>query len=166
MKRYEQLCENQMQPKKELGFTLIEVTIATLITMVGLIALASLFTYAMYHNKQIKQHTATTALAQQKLEELTAIEKDDLRLDIGGSLTEAGKQAGYWDEVNVNDKTGDVSTTIPAGTVANYKRYWQIQADPELDYTVIITVRVVAVQASIGRTPEQTTLVSIRAFNK
>jgi Tfp pilus assembly protein PilV len=121
MKRYEQLYENRRQPNQEEGFTLIEVSIATLITMVGLMSLASLFTYAMYQNKHVKQHTAATALAQQKLEELTAIEKDDARLDIGGSLGEADKQAGYWDELNVNDKTGVVSPT-PDGTLGNYKR--------------------------------------------
>jgi Tfp pilus assembly protein PilV len=166
MKEYKQASEKEMQAGGESGFTLIEVAIASVISMIGLMALASLFTYAIYQNKQVKQYTATTAMAQQKLEELNAIEKTDSRLNVGGSLTEAGKQTGYWDEVFVNEKTGVVSTTIPSGETANYRRYWQVEEDPELDYTVLVIVRVVATQASRGRSPEETTLVSIRSFNK
>jgi Tfp pilus assembly protein PilV len=164
MKEYKQA--NQTQANGESGFTLIEVAIASVISMVGLMALASLFTYAIYQNKLIKQYTATTAMAQQKLEELNAIEKTDSRLDIGGSLNETGKQTGYWDEVYVDEKTGTVSTTIPTGQTANYRRYWQVEADPQLEYTVLVIVRVVATQASRGKKPEETTLVSIRSFNK
>ena len=166
MKRYKQANEKQIQSNGESGFTLIEVTIASLISMVGLIALASLFTYSIYQNRHVKQSTATTAMAQQKLEELNAIEKTDSRLDIGGNLTETGKQTGYWDDVYVDEKTGVVSTTIPAGETASYRRYWQVEEDSQLDYTVLVIVRVVATRASRGRTPEETTLVSIRSFNK
>lgn len=166
MKEYKQVKQTPKQAKGEGGFTLIEVAIASVISMVGLMALASLFTYAIYQNKQAKQYTATTAMAQQKLEELNAIEKTDSRLNIGGSLNETGKQTGYWDEVYVDEKSGAVATTIPAGQTANYRRYWQVEADPQLEYTVLVIVRVVATQASRGRTPEETTLVSIRSFNK
>lgn len=163
MNGHKQSGEEQILKHGESGFTIIEVTIASVITMIGLISLASLFTLAISQNKLVKQHTATTSMAQQKLEELNARDKTDTRMSVGGSLNEAGKVTGYWDEIYVDDK-GTVSTTIPSGQSASYKRYWQIEADPQLAFTVIISVRVVATQASRGRTPEETTLVSIRSY--
>lgn len=149
--------------KDEKGFTIIEVAVASIITTVGLMFLATLFTLAMSQNKLIKQFTSTTMLAQQKLEELNAIERNDPRMVIGGDLTESLKKAGYNDQTYVDDK-GTVSTTIPAGESANYRRYWKIEPDPTLNQAVIISVRVVAVRASRGRTPEETTLTTVRSW--
>jgi len=155
--------------KNEKGFTLIEVAISSVITMVGLIFLASLFTLAMSQNRLTKQHTATTALAQKKLEELMAIERNDARLTIGGGLDSAAKQDTYYDQVFVND-AGTITTTIPAGKSANYNRFWKIEADPGgLANAVLISVKVVAVQtAKPGQngeqTNEQTTLSTVRSW--
>lgn len=148
---------------EEKGFTLIEVAVASVITTVGLMFLATLFTLAISQNRFIKQFTSTTMLAQQKLEELNAIERNDPRLAVGGDLTESAKKAGYNDLTFVDDK-GTVSTTIPAGESPNYRRYWKVEPDPTLTQAVIISVRVVAVHASRGRTPEETTLTTVRSW--
>ncbi len=155
--------ETQQLKQPEAGFTLIEVCIASLLTMVGLVFLAQLFVVAVKQNRSVRQMTAATAIAQQKMEELNAIEKTDARLLVGGGLDDSAKQSGYYDQVYVND-AGTISAIIPAGQIANYHRYWKIEADPSLDRTRLISVRVVSVAAAKGGRPEQTTLASVRSW--
>jgi len=150
------------------GFTLIEVAVASIITMVGLVFLASLFTLAITQNRVVKQFTSTTALAQEKIEELNAIDFGDKKLNVGGDLDDqvSVDEVSYFDEVFVDDKTGDVKTgaQIPQGQVPHYRRYWRVENDPELLNTVIISVRVAALQA--GRNTgmaEETTLATVRS---
>lgn len=150
--------------KNESGFTLIEVAVASIITMVGLVFLASLFTLAMSQNHLVKQETTTTALAQWKLEEINAIEPSDDRLDVGGGLTDTAKQNGYYDTVYVNPTTGQVTTTIPNGATPIYDRYWLVENDSQLPNTRLISVRVKSRQPSMGRTAEETTLTTVRSW--
>jgi Tfp pilus assembly protein PilV len=153
----------------EQGFSLIEVAVASVITMVGLVFLASLFTLAMSQNKMVKQYTTTTSLAQQKIEELMAIEKNDARLLIPvgqtsvGALTEGAKVTSFYDSLCV-DSTG-TPTTDCSGQVPTYGRYWKIENDPGgLDRAIVIAVRVVALQASRGNLNEETTLTTVRSY--
>jgi Tfp pilus assembly protein PilV len=149
--------------RREGGFSLVEVAVASLVMLIGLLALATLFTLAMSQNRMITHYTATTSIAQQKLEELTAIEQGDARLLIGGGLTESARKDGYFDDVYV-DPRGTITTTIPDGQAASYRRFWMVEADPQLANTVIISVRSVALQGSQGRTPEDTTLTTTRSW--
>lgn len=148
---------------KESGFTLIEVAVASVIMMVGLVFLATLFTLAMSQNRMVKQGATTTAIAQQKLEELTALDPSDSKLILGGGLDDASKKTNYYDSLYVNTTTGAISTSATAGTVM-YDRYWLVEADPSLTRTLIVTVCVKAKQASKGKTAEQTTLTTIRSW--
>jgi type II secretory pathway pseudopilin PulG len=163
--------------RNEQGFSLIEVAIASIIIMVGLVSLASLFTLAIGQNRIVKQHTTTTALAQQKIEELMAIERNDARLvfPVGqtsvGGLTEATKVDNYFDSVCV-DSAGTPSTDCPGGQVPAYTRFWKLENDPGgIDRAIVIAVRVVAVQAGRGgrvigtsAPNEETTLTTVRSF--
>jgi Tfp pilus assembly protein PilV len=160
--------------RDEQGFSLIEVAIASVITMVGLVFLAGMFTLAMSQNRMIKQHTTTTALAQQKLEELMAIERNDARLLIPGgqtavgNLTEAGKVNNYYDSLCVNDAGVPSTDCSPGGIplVPAYRRYWKVENDPGgFDRAIVIAVRVVALQAArAGSMNEETTLTTVRSF--
>jgi type II secretory pathway pseudopilin PulG len=164
-----------MKDKTEQGFTLIEVAIASVISMVSLIFLASLFTLSISQNRMNNHFNVTTALAQRKLEELNAIDYLDPRVNTpGGDLTvqrtvslPSGTVVVYWDDVFVDDKTGvvQVGAQIPSGTLPNYRRYWRIENDPGLANTMIVSARVVASQAarSVG-TPEETTLTTARSY--
>ncbi len=125
--------------------------------------LAGLFTLAINQNRTVKQFTATTALGQQKMEELNAIDKNDTRISVGGGLNEASKQTGYWDYVYVDD-AGTVTTTIPPGQVPNYVRYWKIENDPSIDRTIIVSVRAVTLHPGHSKKPEETVLVSVRSW--
>jgi hypothetical protein len=150
------------------GFTLIEVAIASIITMVGLIFLASLFTLAITQNRVVRQFTSTTALAQEKIEELNAIDYGDDMMSPGGDLDDQVKVGAndYFDEIFVDDMTGEVKkgSQIPQGQVPHYRRYWKIENDPELINTLIISVRVAALQAgrNVGMA-EETTLATVRS---
>ena len=148
----------------ESGFTLIEVAIASFITMSGLVFLAGLFTVAMSQNRMVKQYTTTVALAQEKLEELNAIETSDDRLFIGGGLDDATKQNNYFDALCVDPQTGQVTPDCP-GSSAIYDRYWKIEADTSLAANaVIISVKVKARQPGIGKRAEETTLATERSW--
>jgi Tfp pilus assembly protein PilV len=154
------------EESNESGFSLIEVAIASFITMSSLVFLAGLFTLAMAQNRLVKQYTTSVALAQEKLEELNAVETSDKRLDVGGGLDDDTKQKDYYDTVYVDPDTGQVTNIIPEGVTPIYDRFWQIEADPSLEGTnaVIISVKVRSRQPSIGRTAEETTLATERSW--
>ena len=156
--------------RDEQGFSLIEVAIASVITMVGLVFLAGMFTLAMSQYRLVKEYTTTTALAQQKLEELMAIERNDARLLMPGgqtavgNLTEAGKVTNYYDSLCVND-AGTPTTDCSGGGVPSYRRYWKVENDPGgFDRAIVIAVRVVSIQAARGTLNEETTLTTVRSF--
>lgn len=154
----------RFEENNESGFSLIEVAIASFITMSSLVFLAGLFTLAMAQNRLVKQYTTAVSLAQEKLEELNAIETSDKRLDVGGGLDEATKQNDYFDALCVDPENGQVTSDCPAAS-AIYDRYWQIEADADLTANaVIISVKVKARQPSIGRTAEETTLATERSW--
>lgn len=156
------------EAKSEGGFTLIEVSVASVITMVGLLFLASLFTLAIGQNRLVKQFTSTTALAQEKIEELTTVDFEDQRLTVGGSLTAAVAAGGisYSDDIYVNEETGEIAIDAPLfeGQQPLYRRFWQIENDPTLTDTLIVSVRVTSLQAGIGvGANEETSLATIRS---
>lgn len=150
------------------GFSIIEVSVASVVSMVGLLCLAGLFTLSISQGRVVKQFSASTALAQEKLEQLTTFERSDSRLAVGGDLNTAQTVGAlvYSDDIFVED-TGQVyiNTSIPSGSKAQYRRFWTVQSSPTLTNTMIVAVRVVALQA--GRNSgkaEETTLMSVRSW--
>ncbi len=163
MNKHKIIRKNRVTNGAESGFTVLEVAVASVITVISLISLASLFSLSITQNRMVKQFTASTTLAQQKMEELNAIDRNDARLQVGGSLPPAALQDNYWEDICVG-VSGTVDTPPQPGQIANYRRFWQVAADPLLANTRVITVRVVALQASRGTRAEGTTLVSVRSW--
>jgi type II secretory pathway pseudopilin PulG len=60
-------------PQGEAGFTLVESVIAMLVTVVGLVSIAGMFTVAMKTNASSRNMTTATTFAQDKLEQLGAV---------------------------------------------------------------------------------------------
>lgn len=152
----------------ESGFTILEVSVASVVSMVGLLCLAGLFSLSISQGRVVKQFSASTALAQEKLEQLTTFERSDSRLSVGGDLNAAQTVGAivYSDDIFVED-TGSVyiNSSIPSGSKAQYRRFWTVQNSPTLTNTMIVAVRVVALQAgrNTGKA-EETTLMSVRSW--
>jgi Tfp pilus assembly protein PilV len=69
--------------KNESGFTLVEVTIALLIMMVGALAMSSLFVYSVYNNVGGSERALAMAVAQQHLEQIRSVNFDNSTLNVG-----------------------------------------------------------------------------------
>ena len=65
-----QCSENQLRIHDERGFTLIETVISFVVMMVAALAVASLFSYAIFYNTGAGDRAATLAVAQQYSEQL------------------------------------------------------------------------------------------------
>lgn len=117
----------------ERGFSLIEVLVATTIVVVALAGLAQLFGIAIAANQRAKSRTAATILAQEKIEELTAIDGDVLPgadfIDATGRLLGSG-------------------TLPPPGTV--YVRRWTVEPYPAVPAISILQVRVTLLHHRAG----------------
>lgn len=64
--------EGRVNGRNAEGFTLIEAIIAMMVTVVGLVSIAGMFTLAMKTNASSRNFTTATAFAQDKLEQLGA----------------------------------------------------------------------------------------------
>jgi Tfp pilus assembly protein PilV len=116
------------------GFTLIEVTVASMISMVGLLALAQLFTLATLHNQSSKQTTLATMVARHQIEQLLAIPLSgsslSSQLNTGGALGSSNAVSGYSQNYYVNVTTKQFSTTpFFTGQQPGYVVTWKIEAD-------------------------------------
>jgi Tfp pilus assembly protein PilV len=65
--------EQNALPRNAAGFTMIEAVIAMLVTVVGLVSIAGMFTLAMKTNASSRNFTTATIFAQDKLEALGAV---------------------------------------------------------------------------------------------
>jgi Tfp pilus assembly protein PilV len=65
------------------GFTLVEVTIALLIMMVGALAMSSLFVYSVHNNVGGSERALAMAVAQQQLEQIRSVSFDNSTLNVG-----------------------------------------------------------------------------------
>ena len=65
------------------GFTLVEVTIALLIMMVGALAMSCLFVYSVHNNVGGSERALAMAVAQQQLEQIRSVSFDNLTLNVG-----------------------------------------------------------------------------------
>lgn len=63
----------QISEERAAGFTLVEAVIAMLVTVVGLVSIAGMFTLAMKTNASSRNFTTATTFAQDKLEQLGAV---------------------------------------------------------------------------------------------
>jgi prepilin-type N-terminal cleavage/methylation domain-containing protein len=99
--------------RREQGFTLIEVLIAIVVLVFGLIAITNLFLVAGSSNTVANQATAAADMAAQALENLKAQPFNSGQLNTGGSL--AADTSGYFR----NDQLPGVGTINTRWTVTN-----------------------------------------------
>jgi type IV pilus modification protein PilV len=151
------------------GFSLIEVLVATLILMFGVLSVAQLFTLAIRSNMSSKYTSFTSVLAEQKMEQLRSLTYgfDSLGLPLTDTTTNtavspqqptggAGLSPSPADALKKNsvgycdflDRAGNLldangATVAPNNTV--YVRRWSIQPLPtNPNNTIVIQVLVTA----------------------
>ena len=133
------------QPSRTLsddaGFTLVEVLIATLVLVVGLVSVAQLLAVSVVMNSDARSATSATQQAQTKIDELMKASFTTPAVQINAADTLSSNVANYFD--------------TPA---AGITRRWQVTAGPS--NTRKVTVRVLASRGRLyGNKVEMTTII-------
>ena len=176
---------------EETGATLVEVMIATVILLTGLMMMAQLLTYSTTTNRGARTDTLATVFAEQKLEQLRALSYgfdmaglpvSDVDTDTtvtpeapggtglqpspGNSLQQ--NTAGFVDHVNAYGQIVGNGAQPPTGAV--YTRRWSIEPLPtNPNNTLIIQVLVtpnrnrgLADTGNVARLPGEARVVTIK----
>ena len=115
----------------ERGFTLAEVLVAMVISVVGLVALAGLLAITLRMQQLGRNSTSQVRMAQDKIDELSSMSfTTGAQIACGGSLT--ANQADHNDIPVIN------------GQNMPYRRRWLVQAGPDGDPQLrMVTVRLI-----------------------
>jgi Tfp pilus assembly protein PilV len=100
----------------ERGFTLIETTIALVVMMIVMLAAASLFAYAVYHNSSGVDRAQTLAVAQESMERFRSAAFSKSKIDAilsQGRQTQTGVARGGTNGVRYYDIMWIIEDTTP-----------------------------------------------------
>src|SRR5438067_12384125 len=133
------------------GFTILEVTIAMLVLLIGLVSIAELFAVAMHANAYSFNNGAATVAAQDKIEEFHNLDFDDTT-GPGAQiqLTPFGTDTLNANVPNYND-TKDTSI-----------RRWSVAQGPTPD-TRLVTLRIIPTVTDPRRAKQEITVTTILA---
>lgn len=115
-----------MTTRANAGSTLIEVLVATLVLVSGVLTMAQLFLLAAATNTAARDTTIAVTLAAQKVEELIS--------------TDLADAIGRVDHVDASGHVLSTSESLPAG--AAYTRRWSIES---------LSADLVAIRVRVGR---------------
>jgi hypothetical protein len=132
---------------REAGTTLIEVLVAMLILVSGVLAMAQLFLIAASTNAAAHHSTASTIVAAQKIEELRGLAS----LSLSPSTALERNTAGFVDHV---DSRGRVvgETEVPPGQ-AVYTRRWSVETLSSGGGDALL-IRVLSMRSHVSRKPD------------
>ena len=150
---------------RESGIGLVETMIATVLIMVGLMAVLGLFAASMVHNQAYGDLTSrATTYGQTKMEALLALQFTDATTNttvwpyaangtglcgnlganaICGGVSTAAPVTNYVDYLDYQGMPTTVTTQVGGDLVWRYMRQWMIQADASTNLKTI-TVRTTA----------------------
>ena len=140
-------------PKKEAGFTLMEILIAIAILAFGLLAVATMQAWSIKGNSQAIGITEGITLAQDKIEEFIGLDYNHTDLsDTDGDGTNQDANDNGIDDNDEPTSTGanfGLDNTTGAGTAAadhtdsygRYNIYWNVAVDEPINN--IKTIRVI-----------------------
>lgn len=154
------------------GFTLLETAAASMIMLVGMLAVMQLFALSIVYNKSSTQTTMAATLAKQQMEKLLAQAlptTEAAPLGYGGALGDTNKVTGYYQNFYVDfDRNGQKGTMRMSSTpfytdqAVSYVVTWKVEQDsvtvtdpvtnqqvPALAGLRRITVRAEATQAGL-----------------
>src|SRR5688572_20887975 len=117
--------------KNQRGFTLIETTIASLVMLVGALAVSSLFVFSTQNNVGGSERALAMAVAQQQLEQIRSVGYEDSTLTSGTQTftVKNGQRSYSVQRVVADEKNADNSlkglkkitiTVTPSSTSANW----------------------------------------------
>lgn len=97
--------------KSQAGFTLIETTIASVVMMVGALAVSSLFVFSAQNNVGGSERALAMAVAQQQLEQIRSVSYEDATLTAGTTTSIVRTGARNYDvrKVVAEELNGDGS---------------------------------------------------------
>jgi Tfp pilus assembly protein PilV len=119
--------------KGQRGFTIIETTIASVVMMVGALAMSSLFVFSTQNNVGGSDRALAMAVAQQQLEQIRSMTYENAPLTAGttdSTVQSSGRnytvQRVVADEMNANGSAKQLKritiTVTPVGTGQNWTR--------------------------------------------
>lgn len=184
-------AEAPLDPRREGGFSLLEVLVASTIMAVALTTLAQLFVMSTNANTSAKTTTYAAVLAQQKMEQLRGLAwgfdtlglpVTDISTDIsvvpeqpigGFGLAPGGSLGlnvrGYCDFLDKNGVSLGTGTQVIPGAV--YIRRWTVEPLPtNPNNTIVLQVLVTRwrnrgiadIQAGTGRQPDEARIISVK----
>jgi prepilin-type N-terminal cleavage/methylation domain-containing protein len=118
----------------EQGFSLLEVMVAMVIVLVGLLSVVQMFTLGMLYNRSAKQTTMATALVQRKMERLLSAPLTDSELQIGVGPGTFNKpttviQRDTYKELFLYDPATKRFNKVTEGQPFTYQVTWKIEPD-------------------------------------
>jgi type II secretory pathway pseudopilin PulG len=175
-------CSNRLAGEE--GFSLIEVLVAAVILMTGLIAVAQMFVTSTNQNMASRRVTTTGVLAQQKIEQLRALAwgfdefglpvsdySSDITVTPPASSGGVGLQAspggtldtsttGYVDYLNQFGAWVGTGPTPPAGAI--YVRRWSIEPLPTNPNNTLVLQVLVGRVSPVGPPSDLARQVSVK----
>jgi Tfp pilus assembly protein PilV len=119
--------------KGQRGFTLVETTIASVVMMVGALAVSSLFVFSTQNNVGGGERALAMAVAQQQLEQIRSVNYEDTTLTAGTTISTVRNGARDYtvqrvvaDETNADNSAKNLKritiTVTPITAGANWLR--------------------------------------------
>ena len=140
------------------GFTLVETVVAAGVLAVGLVSLSQLVVIATHVTMAAGTLTTSAVMAQQKMEQLRAIDWDALALSPPGALDE--DIPGYVEYLDADGRVrGDPDPTV----VALFVRRWAIAAVSDHARVIQVVVRRQRLVPTVGAGIDECRLTSIRS---
>lgn len=94
--------------KDQRGFTLVETTIASIVMMVGALAVSSLFVFSTQNNVGGGERALAMAVAQQQMEQIRSVDYEDATLDAATTnWTVTNGYRNYTVQREIVDETND-----------------------------------------------------------
>jgi type IV pilus assembly protein PilV len=117
--------DNQMRNRNEAGFSLIEMMIASLVLLVGVLSVASLIGYSISSNFSSKNNTVATAVAERQMEVLRSLAFASLP-DGGSTLNSSGNITFTGSPVSGYSITASLADSDQIGKTVSYDVRWNI----------------------------------------
>ena len=117
--------DNELRNRNEAGFSLIEMMMASLVLLIGVISVASLIGYSISSNFSSKNNTIATAVAERQMEQLRSLAFAGL-VDGGSTLNSSGNITFTGSPVSGYSTAASLADSDQIGKTVSYDVRWNI----------------------------------------